>query len=146
MGEGANDDDIHSFLNLDGQGVPVMFSKAVSVKGIMVNNLLSSLPQEVPVEVFETILENTHFRLERILSAGQVTPPGAWYEQDDHEWVLLLSGGASLRFEDDPNLVKLHPGDSLLILAHRRHRVEWTDPVKHTVWLALHYSEETKPL
>ena len=26
-----------------------------------------------------------------------------------------------------------------LIPAHRRHRVEWTDPEAPTVWLALHY-------
>ena len=81
------------------------------------------------------------FRLERIVSAGQATPPGEWYDQDTHEWVALLTGGAGLRFEDEAEPRVLAPGDYLLIPAHRRHRVEWTDPEPPTVWLALHYSE-----
>ena len=62
------------------------------------------------------------------MSAGQATPPGEWYDQDTHEWVALLSGGAGLRFEDEAEPRVLSPGDYLLIPAHRRHRVEWTDP------------------
>jgi cupin 2 domain-containing protein len=33
----------------------------------------------------------------------------------------------------------MRPGDWLVIPARRRHRVEWTDPERPTVWLALHY-------
>jgi cupin 2 domain-containing protein len=106
-----------------------------------VHNLLTSLPPEVPKEIFETILQKAHFRLERIISFGQTTPPGQWYDQDTHEWVLLLAGKAFLRFEDESEPCELSPGDSLLIPAHRRHRVEWTEPAQPTVWLALHYSE-----
>ena len=53
--------------------------------------------------------------------------------------MALLSGGAGLRFEDEAEPRVLAPGDYLLIPAHRRHRVEWTDPETPTVWLALHY-------
>jgi cupin 2 domain-containing protein len=53
--------------------------------------------------------------------------------------VALLSGAAGLRFEDEAEPRVLAPGDHLLIPAHRRHRVEWTDPETPTVWLALHY-------
>jgi cupin 2 domain-containing protein len=35
--------------------------------------------------------------------------------------------------------VAMKPGDYLDIPAHRRHRVEWTDPAQPTVWLAIHY-------
>jgi cupin 2 domain-containing protein len=35
----------------------------------------------------------------------------------------------------------LGPGDHVHIAAHRRHRVEWTDPVEPTLWLALHHEE-----
>jgi cupin 2 domain-containing protein len=108
-------------------------------EGNLVNNLLASLPPEVPHEISEIILQQERFRLERIISVGQTTPPGEWYDQDSHEWVLILTGRAFLRFENESELCELGAGDCLLIPAHRRHRVEWTDPAQHTVWLALHY-------
>jgi cupin 2 domain-containing protein len=104
-----------------------------------VDNLFASMPSEMPAELFEVLLETKNFRLERIVSAGQATPLGEWYDQDAHEWVVLLSGAARLRFEDEPEPRRLRPGDYLHIPAHRRHRVEWTDPTQATVWLALHY-------
>ena len=104
-------------------------------------NLFDPIPPEVTAEIFQVLLSTAHFRLERIVSAGQATPPGEWYDQEDHEWVALLTGGAGLRFEDEPEPRVLSPGDHLLIPAHRRHRVEWTAPEAPTVWLALHYSE-----
>jgi cupin 2 domain-containing protein len=104
-----------------------------------VANLFDPIPAEVTEELFQVLLETGDFRLGRIVSTGQATPPGEWYDQDDHEWVVLLSGGAGLRFEDEPKPRVLSPGDYLLIPAHRRHRVEWTDPEAPTVWLALHY-------
>jgi len=102
-------------------------------------NLFTPLPAEIPAEIFQVLLETENFRLERIVSAGQATPPGEWYDQDTHEWVALLQGGAALRFADEPEPRLLRPGDYLLIPARRRHRVEWTDPAQPTVWLALHY-------
>jgi cupin 2 domain-containing protein len=104
-----------------------------------VANLFDPTPSGVTAEFLQVLLETGDFRLERIVSAGQATPPGEWYDQDAHEWVVLLSGSAGLRFEDEPEPRVLSPGDYLLIPAHRRHRVEWTDPEAPTVWLALHY-------
>jgi cupin 2 domain-containing protein len=104
-------------------------------------NLFDPVPPEIPAEIIQVLQSTDNFRLERIVSAGQATPPGEWYDQDDHEWVALLSGSAGLRFEDEAGPRVLSPGDYLLIPAHRRHRVEWTDPKTPTVWLALHYSE-----
>ncbi len=103
------------------------------------DNLFDAIPPEIPAEIFEVLLETNNFRLERIVSAGQATPPGKWYDQDTHEWLVLLTGGAGLRFADEPEARVLRPGDYLLIPAHCRHRVEWTDPEAPTVWLALHY-------
>ncbi len=102
-------------------------------------NLFDSIPSEISSELFEVLLQSKNFQLERIVSAGQATPPGEWYDQEAHEWVVLLSGAAKLRFEDEPEPRRLNPGDYLLIPAHRRHRVEWTDPTQASVWLALHY-------
>jgi cupin 2 domain-containing protein len=104
-------------------------------------NLFAPIPPGITEETFQVLLETGVFRLERIVSGGQATPPGEWYDQDTHEWVALLSGGAGLRFADEAEPRVLGPGDFLLIPAHRRHRVEWTDPARPTVWLALHYSD-----
>lgn len=102
-------------------------------------NLAADLPARVPNEIFEPLLAGREFRLERIISTGQATPEGTWFDQDQDEWVLLLAGAARLKFEGDAYDVALKPGDALLIPAHRRHRVEWTEAKPATVWLALHF-------
>jgi cupin 2 domain-containing protein len=104
-------------------------------------NIFVKLPQSLSEEVFQEIIHGERFRLERIISFGQATPGGQWYDQEQHEWVVLLSGAAGLRFEGEEGLRVLHPGDFVNIPAHTRHRVEWTDEKQNTVWLALHYSK-----
>ncbi len=105
----------------------------------MKDNLFSDLPRALPAERVDVLLRLEHARLERIVSTGHATPPGEWYDQETHEWVALLAGGAGLRFEDRDAVLVMRPGDHVLIAAHRRHRVEWTDGREPTVWLALHY-------
>lgn len=102
-------------------------------------NLLRDLPDTSAGEVTETIVTLPGLRIERIVSFGQQSPPAFWYDQSEVEFVLLLAGAARLRFADELNERVLGPGDSLLISAHRRHRVEWTDPATPTVWLAVFY-------
>jgi cupin 2 domain-containing protein len=106
---------------------------------IAVNNLFAQIPDRVPEEFMEVLLKTDRFYLERIVSVGHATPAGQWYDQDTQEWVLLLSGRAGLRFEGEAEARVLEPGDYLNIPARCRHRVEWTDPGRKTVWLALHY-------
>ncbi len=89
-------------------------------------------------EVFETLLERPGLRLERIVSRGQVTPPGQWYDQEQEEWVAVIAGCAHLRIEGHGALLVLKPGDSVYLPPHCRHRVEWTATDEVTVWLALH--------
>lgn len=102
-------------------------------------NLFESLPKNLPDELIENLVDAPGLRLERIVSTGHVTPEGEWYDQDSDEWVVLLTGAAKLRFEAPEEVVTLQPGDHLKIPAHRRHRVEWTNPDAPTVWLALHF-------
>jgi cupin 2 domain-containing protein len=103
-------------------------------------NILAPLPSAAAGEFFQELLRGGRFWLERIVSTGQATSPGEWYDQETDEWVLLVSGAARLRFEDEPHDRPLRPGDYLHIAAHRRHRVAWTDPEQATVWLAVHYT------
>jgi len=107
---------------------------------VLVRNLFAEVPASLPDELVETLLETDALRLERIVSIGHATPPGEWYDQERPEWVALLSGSAGLRFADRDDVVEMRPGDHLVIAAHRRHRVEWTDAARPTIWLALHFS------
>jgi cupin 2 domain-containing protein len=102
-------------------------------------NLFAAVRARQPEEQVDVLIETDAFRLERIVSIAHATPPGEWFDQDRDEWVVLLSGGASLRFEDETGVRELSPGDVVEIPAHRRHRVERTDATAPTVWLALHY-------
>ena len=104
-------------------------------------NLLRDLPGARDGEITETLLAVPRLRIERIVSQGQASPPGFWYDQDEAEWVLLLAGGARLRFADENETRVLGPGDHVHIAPHRRHRVEWTDPAAPTVWLAVYHRE-----
>jgi len=101
-------------------------------------NLFAGVPPALAAERFDVLVERPGLRIERIVSTAHATPPGQWYDQDRDEWVVVLRGGAELRFEDQDAVVTLQPGDWVLIPAHRRHRVEWTDPREPTVWLAVH--------
>ncbi len=101
-----------------------------------VSRLQSNLPEATQAEVVELLAGfPTGARVERITSHGQASPPGFWYDQDQPEWVLLVSGSARLAFDDGE--VALSPGDSLLLPARCRHRVAWTTPDAPTVWLAV---------
>lgn len=109
----------------------------------MTDNLFAAIPRSTGKnEQFSNLLNRPGLRIERIVSTGQCSPPGFWYDQPGGEWVVVLQGAATLRFEDSLEPVRLNPGDFIDIAPHRRHRVEWTDPEQPTVWLAVHYTAE----
>lgn len=99
------------------------------------NNVLSDIPLNAPEEVVDTILSGDSVRIERIVSNGQSSPDGFWYDQPEAEWVLILKGRARFRFEQEPEARELSAGDYLHIPARCRHRVDWTD--SPTVWLCV---------
>ena len=100
-------------------------------------NLFSDISTDLPQEITETLLDAESVRIERIVSHGHASPQDFWYDQDQHEWVVLLKGAAKLRFENET--VEMKPGDYINIPAHKRHRVEWTTPDEPTIWLAVFY-------
>ena len=102
-------------------------------------NLFAGLPAAPEAaERLDVLLAEPELRIERIVSTGQTSPPGFWYQQAETEWVLLVSGEALLRFEDETEARRLRPGDWLCIEPQRRHRVEWTAADVPTLWLAVH--------
>ena len=102
-------------------------------------NILRDIPERLASEEITTLVSSPAVRIERIVSCGQASPPGFWYDQPQAEWVVVLAGGAEVSFEGDGATTRLGPGDWLHIPPHRRHRVEWTDPAQATVWLAVHH-------
>jgi cupin 2 domain-containing protein len=113
--------------------------KTIEEAIMIARNLLDDIPGLLPDELHATILRADGVRVERIVSEGQASPPGFWYDQDDDEWVMVFEGNAGLQFEGAAEPVELRAGSFLNIPAHARHRVAWTDPHRKTVWLAIHY-------
>ncbi|MGE5465684.1 MAG: cupin domain-containing protein [Methanocella sp.] len=109
-------------------------------------NLYADLPEDAANEQVVALLSRPGLRIERIVSNGQASPAGYWYDQPQSEWVVVVRGSARLRFEGDERDVVMQAGDWIDIPAHRRHRVEWTDPDTHTIWLAIHYGDEEEKI
>ncbi len=106
---------------------------------IKTGNLFAGIASKLEAEDISRLTSRPGLRIERIVSTGQASPPGFWYDQEWVEWVVLLSGSASLQIENESSPRQLSPGDFLEIPAHVRHRVEKTDVTQPTLWLAIHY-------
>lgn len=97
------------------------------------------LPNQLPsTELFETLLDRDRVLIERVVSTGQITPPGEWYDQDRHEWLIVLQGVGELSYEDGSR-IKLIKGDYLFIPAHHKHRVEYTSTEPPCIWLTIFF-------
>ena len=104
-------------------------------------NLFNGIPSTLPEELFTTLQQSQGLRIKRIISQGHASPPGFWYDQDEHEWVIVLQGSAVIEFEDEPEPARLQTGSYLNIPAHAKHRVATTSPTERTIWLAIHYRD-----
>tara|TARA_R110002049_G_scaffold185580_3_gene353786 strand:+ start:6711 stop:7058 length:348 start_codon:yes stop_codon:yes gene_type:complete len=104
-----------------------------------IRNLLDDIPASMPDEIVDTLVDHSNTRVERIISTGHRSPDGFWYDQNEHEWVVVIRGAAVILFEDSDAPIRLGVGDHLHIAAHRRHRVQWTSADEPTVWIAVFY-------
>jgi cupin 2 domain-containing protein len=93
--------------------------------------------QGSPGEVFDHVAQIAAMRIERIISTGQCSPDGFWYDQDHDEWVAVLQGEGVIGFEKDPQ-VRLTAGETLMLPAHTKHRVVSTSVDPPCIWLAVH--------
>jgi cupin 2 domain-containing protein len=100
-------------------------------------NIFAAISGDIDNESFEGILDTGSVRIERIISTGQASPEGFWYDQSEDEWVVVLRGEGVVEFEDGQKH-SLQKGDYLFIPAHLRHRLAWTKPAEVTLWLAVH--------
>lgn len=102
-------------------------------------NLFAGVNHDANEERFDTLVSSNGVLIERIVSTGQASPQGFWYDDAREEWVALLAGAATLEFADAAEPPRhLRPGDYVRIPAHCRHRVSWTDPTVPSVWLAVY--------
>jgi cupin 2 domain-containing protein len=106
---------------------------------MVLKNIFKYIPPRSEEEMIEPVSGCEGIRIERIVSQGHSSPPGFWYDQDRNEYVLLLSGSAGLLFEGEDDMLVMQPGDYMDIPAHKKHRVEWTDPRQPTIWLTVYY-------
>lgn len=93
--------------------------------------------KEAKEEYFEALLPDCGVLIERIISTGQSSPEGFWYEQERDEWVVLLQGEARLAWPSG-KIREMRAGDWIFIPAHERHRVDWTSEELPCIWLAVH--------
>lgn len=101
-----------------------------------IRNIYQLSQEPLKKEIFE-VLASGDVKIERIISTGQTTPEGQWYDQDTDEWVILLQGEAKLLFEDLAE-IELKKGNYMLIKAHERHKVTYTSTEPPCIWLAVH--------
>ena len=98
-------------------------------------NLFEGCAPAADEEQVDILLENRDVRIERIVSTGQVSPPGFWYDQDEDEWVTVLEGEAVLSTESE--VIPLKKGDSVFLPAGMRHRVSFTSTEPPCIWLCV---------
>lgn len=93
-----------------------------------------------PEERVDVLYEKHGTRIERIISWHHTTPEDFWYDQDEDEWLVLLEGEATLRYDsaqvgEEHTRRPLIKGEPLLIPAHMRHQVAYTS--SPAIWLCV---------
>lgn len=104
-----------------------------------IDNIFKNIDRRRVEEIFETLYEKPGIKIERIVSTGQSTPEGEFYDQATDEWVVLLTGSAELSYPDTGERLRLTAGEYVFIPARRRHRVESTSSDPACVWIAVHF-------
>ena len=89
-------------------------------------------------EITSLLAVGKNTRIERIVSSGQVTPADFWYDQNQHEFVMVLQGEAKILFEENQEK-SFKQGDYLVIEKHVKHRVTYTSSHPKCIWLAIFY-------
>ncbi len=103
------------------------------------NNIFANIKIDEKNEDFLNILKHDSIRIERIVSNGQVSEEGFWYEQVENEFIIILEGSMVLEFENKE--VLLNTGDYYNIKINEKHRVKYTSISETTICLAVFYKD-----
>ena len=90
-------------------------------------------------ETFETLFSTDNLKIERIISHKSLVASDNWFDQEWNEWVVLLTGKATLEFKDGEKL-ELNTGDYILLPSHKVHRVIYTTEDPKCIWLGVHFN------
>ncbi|HQM85522.1 MAG TPA: cupin domain-containing protein [bacterium] len=101
------------------------------------SNIYANIPASAKDEITEILAQSKSVRIERIISTGQASAQGFFYDQEENEFVIVLKGKAVIGYEDGTT-TELSEGDFLNIPAHLKHRVDFTS--NPTVWLAVFFA------
>lgn len=126
---------------VEGREVPRFQFLSRTIEDVVadIKNIFDELPQQLPKELVQILIQAADVRIERIISHGHASPADFWYDQPQNEWVIVLRGAARLQFEDA--VIEMKPGDFVNIPAFNKHRVDWTTPDEPTVWLGVRYGD-----
>jgi cupin 2 domain-containing protein len=109
----------------------------------MTPNLFDIPAWDTDGELLTPLADASDFRVERIVSRGDVTPEGSWYDQAHDEWVIVLQGEGIVE-EENGIRTTLKTGDAMFLPAHLRHRVVHTSAAPPCIWLAVHGKERAQ--
>lgn len=104
-------------------------------------NLFSLPGRAGEEEKTDVLYQSANTRIERIVSGGQVSPKGFWYDQDEDEWVSVLQGEGRIQYENGDETI-LGKGDWVLLPAGKRHRVSYTSANPPCIWLCVFAGKE----
>jgi cupin 2 domain-containing protein len=117
----------------------MIFERLISnigmAKGGVMANIFDLPPLPLSDELVSVLAEGSNVCIERIISTGQVSD---WYDNEKEEFVVLLQGNAVLEFEGGKKFT-MSKGDTILIEAHKRHRVGYTSTEPPCIWLCVYY-------
>ena len=85
-----------------------------------VGNIFESIPNAMKDEVIESLIESKVVKIERIISKGHASPKAGWYEQDQDEWVIILRGSATIKYENIEQIC-INEGGQINIPAGTKH-------------------------
>ncbi|HOH83982.1 MAG TPA: cupin domain-containing protein [Bacteroidales bacterium] len=103
-------------------------------------NIFTGLASQSKEEIFNPLFSSKNIKIEQIISSGQTSPARGWYDQEQHEWVVLVEGEATLEFENSQKK-KLQKGDYIFIPAHTKHKVFYTSANPPCIWLAVFFND-----
>ena len=95
-------------------------------------NFFNTIAPREGEETITELLRHNNVTINRI--ASNRLSDGAWYDQEEDEWLMLVKGAALLLLDNEE--IQLKAGDTLFIPAQQLHKVVSTS--EDALWLTVH--------